>query len=212
MVTGLIFKKKINELEDSCEERIQNEIEEAKAGIEESFRERLERVDYELSEEDDEEDAELDQEKLVKLTNKILDNAEKAKNKPNLISQVNRINEREHYTNYSGRPNEPVKNEEIDDDDIAPLDSENNEIEIIAPEEYGEMRDYDQTELYFLRDEVLVDDEGRPVENIRATIGPDALEEFGTFEADAVYVRNHQQQVDYAIFLREDMTSSNFSL
>ena len=82
---------------------------------------------------------------------------------------------------------------------------------MIAPDEFGEIPSYDRENLYFLRDEVLVDDEGRPVENIHNMIGDDALEEFGVYEPDAVFVRNNRLHTDYAIFMRDE-TLSNFSL
>ena len=209
-VAGLVFKKKYNKLEAELEEQYQKDLEESREVYEEALRERTEKFDYELSSSEDEQ--EIDETQLAELSNRILDNAERAKNKPALINQVRRISEKENYVSYSGKRHDEPERNEVPEDVIEPLEAAMDEIEIIAPNEYGDMGDYDCQELYYLRDGVLVDDEGIPIEDVRSMIGPDALNEFGTFEPDAVYVRNNRRGIDFAIFLKEDMTSSNFTL
>ena len=208
---AFVFKKKIDDLEESYEDRLNEEIEEVRAGIEESYQERMERTNYELYEENDGEDSEVDTEKLAEISKKIVDSANKAREKPDLMTYKDHIH-KEKYVSYSGKKdNSPDKNPTFDEDSIEPLEAMRDDIEIIAPDEFGEIRDYEQVNLYLLRDEVLVDDEGRPVENVLATVGPDALENIGVYESDSVYVRNHAQETDYAIFMRDE-TLNNFSL
>ena len=207
---AFIFKKKLDEERVNEEERIHEGIQEGLAGIEDSYRERLEKS-YDLYEEDDEEDSELDTEKLAEISKKIVDSANKAREKPDLMSYKDHIH-KEKYVSYSGKKDDtPDKNPTFNEDEIEPLESERDDIEIIAPDEFGDIRDYEQVNLYLLRDGVLVDDDGNPVENIYATVGPDALENIGVYEADAVFVRNHAQETDYAIFMRDE-TLHNFSL
>lgn len=207
---AFVFKKKINDLEETYEDRLNEEIEEVRAGIEESYQERMERS-YDLYDEDDDEEPEVDTEKLAKLSNKIVDTAKKARIKPDLMTYKDHL-DKENYTSYSGKQDSgPDKNPTFDDTVIEPLEAMRSDIEVITPDEFGEMPGYDRENLYLLRDDVLVDDSGRPVENISTMIGPDALEEIGVYESDAVFVRNHAQETDYAIFLRDE-TLKNFSL
>ena len=153
----------------------------------------------------------MDEEFLSEISHSIVDKANRARVKPDLMEQAKHIMENNNYVNYSNSKNEPEKND-IPEEDIVPLESPVEDIELIAPDEFGEISDYEQVNLYYLtRDKVLVDNEGIPVENVHAMIGDDALEEFGVYEPDAVFVRNNRYETDYAIFLKEE-TLANFSL
>lgn len=72
-------------------------------------------------------------------------------------------------------------------------------IEIIHPEEFAMEDDYDTTTLTYFEDEVLVDELNEKIEDVEELIGPDALNHFGEYEEDSVYVRNHNRMTDYEI-------------
>ena len=190
-VTGMIIKTKF-------EKELDKQVEEIRDAIEKGYEEVKNRPPFEP---DDDEDIELPK----RVAEKILKSSEEAKNK----EDVQTILERKGYVNYS-RPNEePIRNQIPEDEEVFVPEEDN--IEIIAPEEYGEMRDYDQETLYYLRDKILVDTQGHVIENIGDYIGHDALNEFGAFgEADSVYVRNHRNEMDIAVYLRDE-TLKDFS-
>lgn len=61
---------------------------------------------------------------------------------------------------------------------------------VIAPEHFGEDEDMDVCTLYYFADGTLTDDNYVPVDDIVFTVGEDALDSFGTYEEDCVYVEN----------------------
>lgn len=72
---------------------------------------------------------------------------------------------------------------------------------VISPEEFGVNRAYDTTSLtYYAGDEVLADDRDE-VLDIQTYIGHDALERFGEYEDDVVYVQNDRFGTYYEVFL-----------
>lgn len=71
---------------------------------------------------------------------------------------------------------------------------------IIAPEKFGEIEGYDQIDLTYYADGILADDDDEVVENVESLIG-DALEHFGEYEDDAVFVRSDRLRCDYEIVL-----------
>lgn len=72
---------------------------------------------------------------------------------------------------------------------------------IISPDEYGELDDYKLRSLVYYADEILADDAGCPVDNIAELIGENALNHFGDYEEDSVFVRNYELQCDFEILL-----------
>lgn len=65
---------------------------------------------------------------------------------------------------------------------------------------------YSQVTLtYFSADQVLVDEEEEPIEDVEATVGLGNLEKFGHRSKDpkVVYIRNDRQQLDYEVCLSE---------
>lgn len=76
---------------------------------------------------------------------------------------------------------------------------------VISPEEFGSNEDYETIDLTYYRDGVLTDDDNDPMDddNIEEVIGKDALNHFGEYEDDSVYVRNDHLQCDYAIILNQ---------
>ena len=69
---------------------------------------------------------------------------------------------------------------------------------VISPEEFGTMDDYETVSFDYYADGVVVDDFGDPVENVEEVIG-DALNHFGEYEDDSVFVRDDDMKVDYEI-------------
>lgn len=79
--------------------------------------------------------------------------------------------------------------------------------EIISPEEYGELDGYSTKSFTYYNNDVLVDDFDTPIGNPEIIIG-DALNHFGEYEDDSVYVRNTKFKTDYEILKSEkDFTS-----
>lgn len=74
---------------------------------------------------------------------------------------------------------------------------------VIPPEEFSIYADYDTIDLTYYSDGVVADDEDEVMdkEDVDAAIGLDALNHFGEFEDDSVYVRNDRRKCDYAILL-----------
>lgn len=70
---------------------------------------------------------------------------------------------------------------------------------VIAPEEFDELDDYEAVSLTYYEDGVVAHFDGEIVDNFEELIGDDALESFGEYEEDAVFVRNNQLKTDYEI-------------
>ena len=80
-----------------------------------------------------------------------------------------------------------------------------NEVEfkkpyVISPEEFGEMNDYEKISLTYYANGVLTDESDEIIYDIEETVG-DALEHFGEYEDDSVFVRNEENMCDYEILL-----------
>lgn len=101
------------------------------------------------------------------------------------------------YTRYSGRSRKDVEKEMEKKMANMPY--------VITPDEFGELPDYDTVTLTYYADEVLADDMEELVDDIEETVGAVALNRFGEYEDDAVYVRNDVRKVDYEI-LRDERT------
>lgn len=68
---------------------------------------------------------------------------------------------------------------------------------VISPAEFGD-NDYEEIELTYYADGVLT--EGKHVlDDPDDILGPEALESFGEYEEDAVYVRNDARRCDYVV-------------
>lgn len=82
--------------------------------------------------------------------------------------------------------------EEVDSDILEPAPY------VIPPEEFDE-KGYDlQTFLYYSNG-MLTDDMDIPVIDIENTVGLDATNHFGEYEADSVFIRNDRLKIDYEI-------------
>ena len=74
---------------------------------------------------------------------------------------------------------------------------------LITAVEFSEGTNAAQT-LHWYKDGVLCDDDFNVIADINGTIGIDALNSFGVYQEDAVYVRNENHQVDYEVLLEDD--------
>ena len=70
---------------------------------------------------------------------------------------------------------------------------------VIAPYDYGEVDGYNTIELTYYLDGILEDDEYHIVTDADELIGPKALNTFGEYEDDAVFVRNDHLRTDFQI-------------
>lgn len=96
-----------------------------------------------------------------------------------------KVMKKEGYTNYSEKKGVDLK---------MPY--------VIAPDNFGELDDFETVSLtYYSGDDILADEEDEIVENIDELIGSDALNSFGEYEDDSVFVRNEELKCDYEILL-----------
>jgi len=72
---------------------------------------------------------------------------------------------------------------------------------VISPDSFGEMDDYNRISLTYYADGVLADEDDEVVDDVDATVGSDALNHFGEYEDDSVFVRNDSRKCDYEILL-----------
>lgn len=83
-----------------------------------------------------------------------------------------------------------------------PLDEalEPKNIYILTPEEFRSSTNPTST-LFYYKDGVLADDDYNVIKHPEELIGSEALNAFGRYEDDAVYVRNETTNTDYEILL-----------
>lgn len=72
---------------------------------------------------------------------------------------------------------------------------------VIAPEEFGEIEEYETISLTYYADGVLTDDDNEVIEDVDMIVGSDSLNRFGEFEDDSVFVRNTRLKCDYEILM-----------
>lgn len=105
--------------------------------------------------------------------------------------------------------------EEIDEDDESNYTvNVDNDIEVvtpyvITPEQFGEYNEYGTKTLTYYADNVLTDEIDNPItsDEMVTMIGPDALDHFGEYEDDSVYIRDETNEMDYEILKSEKMFS-----
>ena len=101
--------------------------------------------------------------------------------------------------------------EEIDEDDesnyIVNVDNDVEVVEpyVIAPGQFGEYNEYGTKTLTYYVDNILTDEIDNPItsEEMAIMIGPDALDHFGEYEDDSVYIRDEMNEMDYEILKSE---------
>lgn len=76
---------------------------------------------------------------------------------------------------------------------------------IITPKEFNES-EYDAVTLFYYKDGVLANDNYEPLNAVEITsmIGDQALDSFGTYGTDSVYVQNDNNKTVYEIILEDD--------
>lgn len=100
---------------------------------------------------------------------------------------------KEGYTNYSDMRTEEQKHaEEIEA-------RKNAKPRVISPEEYGEDDEYNLIGVTWYADGVLADDGDEVIHNIDEIVGSDAVNHFGEYAEDAVYVVNDRLKAYYEI-------------
>lgn len=87
--------------------------------------------------------------------------------------------------------NEKEENEEMVDDNI----------EVIPPEDFGEYGYKCESLTFYDIDKVLTLDDDTKITDVEKYVGPDALNTFGDYEDDSVFVRNHGMKTDFEILL-----------
>ena len=105
--------------------------------------------------------------------------------------------------------------EEVNEDDESNYTvNVDNDIEVvtpyvITPEQFGEYNEYGTKTLTYYSDNVLTDEVDNPItsEEMETMIGPDALDHFGEYEDDSVYIRDETNEMDYEILKSEKMFS-----
>ena len=126
--------------------------------------------------------------------------ADNAKEKPSVIEYAARLRE-QGYTNYSDMADE--KPEEVKE---APMTVDKPYV--IAPEEFGDLDDYETISLTYYADQILADDNDEIVDDVEDVVGFDSLNSFGEYEDDSVFVRNDRLKCDYEILLDQRKYSS----
>ena len=126
--------------------------------------------------------------------------ADNAKEKPSVIEYAARLRE-QGYTNYSDMADE--KPEEVKE---APMTVDKPYV--IAPEEFGDLDDYETISLTYYADQILADDNDVIVDEVEDVVGFDSLNSFGEYEDDSVFVRNDRLKCDYEILLDQRKYSS----
>lgn len=84
--------------------------------------------------------------------------------------------------------------------------------QVISPDEYGEISEYETLSLTYYADEVLTDDMDNIIEDIEATVGYNFADHFDDFsdDPDTVYVVNHRLKCYYEI-CRDDANYSDLN-
>lgn len=72
---------------------------------------------------------------------------------------------------------------------------------VISPDEYGDIFDYDQIEYTYYADDILADENNDVVTDWQRYMGEDALNHFGEYEEDSIYIRNDMLKTEYAVLL-----------
>ena len=119
--------------------------------------------------------------------------ADNAKKKPSIIEYAAWLRKRG-YTNYSDMVDE--KPEEVKEEPMSV-----DKPYVIAPEEFGELDDYETISLIYYADQILADDNDVIVDDVEDVVGFDSLNSFGEYEDDSVFVRNDRLKCDYEILL-----------
>ncbi len=111
--------------------------------------------------------------------------------KPSLVEYAKRV-QGEGYTEYSTTVVDKAAVEET------PKGTPGEIPYVISPDEFGELEGYTPVSLTYFSDGVLSDEYGAVVDDVEEIVG-DALNHFGEYEEDSVFVRNDAKRCDYEI-------------
>lgn len=111
--------------------------------------------------------------------------------KPSISEYASMLDELRYSKGAEVKENKTENEEEDDDMDDEPY--------VISPDEFDEHEDYEVETLTYYADGVLTDWYDEPIEDVEEYIGKDALNRFGEYEKDTVYVRNDVHKSDYEI-------------
>jgi len=130
---------------------------------------------------------------------------DKVQDKGDIKEFARRVQGEKGYTNYSKTvvPSIARTREE------SPLPENLGEVPyVISPDEFDELEGYTPISLTYFADGVLTDEHGVIVDDVEEIVG-DALNHFGEYEEDSVFVRNDAKRCDYEI-LRDERTYEEF--
>ena len=129
----------------------------------------------------------------VETENNAAAKAEPKEEKPGIMEYAALLRERGYIKNTSSTENEKEREAFME----KPY--------IISPEEFGEFDDYEKISLtYYSKDEILTDENDEIVDDVDDIVGIEALNHFGEYEEDSVFVRNDRLKCDYEILLDLD--------
>ena len=83
----------------------------------------------------------------------------------------------------------------------AEVKKKDNRPRIISPDDFGEIDDYERISLTYYSDDVLTDEFDEVIDDADSLVGIEALDTFGMYEDDSVFVRNDTLKCDYEILL-----------
>lgn len=110
--------------------------------------------------------------------------------------------EEKDYIKYTKQYNTESQTTPEKNDKEEPQEERILEPVVISPEEFNES-EYDCRTLTYYSDGVLADDDYNIIKDIKGTVGSEALNSFGVYEEDVVYVRNRKYEIDYEILFDE---------
>lgn len=109
------------------------------------------------------------------------------------------------YQSATNRYSSSVPNERDKLPETSVVSGDPANIFIITPKEFNES-EYDAVTLFYYKDGVLTNDNYETLNAVEITsmIGDQALDSFGTYGTDAVYVQNDNNKTVYEIILEDD--------
>lgn len=130
---------------------------------------------------------------------------DKVQDKGDIKEFARRVQGEEGYTNYSKTVVPP---KEKPQEESAQSETPGEAPYVISPDEFDELDGYTPISLTYFADGVLADEHGVIVDDVEEIVG-DALNHFGEYEEDSVFVRNDAKRCDYEI-LKDEHTYEEF--
>ena len=139
-------------------------------------------------------------EESIKMREEKINELDKVKNKMmDLVNQTDQDNEDDIEYGEIIEADGTITNP-VDDIPESKEQEETDYIEpyVISPEEFDE-KGYNLQTLIYYADGYLTDDMDFPIVDIDGTVGEDAVNHFGEYEDDSVFIRNDNTKIDYEI-------------